>query len=177
MKKVILQLIIVILTSIGCSSRIEDKTTPSETTNILPSNYLNQEKDPYDINFDLDAEASKIIIEINPNSYSYYLSPSTPGDFKGLLRIIIPENEFISINGPISNSPEAVEEENPWGNQRMHVIRQKTTHTQHYELTTEADFSVQGIVQFVIEPKCTLEKIPVTFFRKNGKLSFVRNCP
>jgi len=167
---------------LGCAMNPEDKKNENTNKQAKTStDYLfdphHKTKDPYDINFDLDAKKKLLIIKIDLESGSYYLSPNTVGTFKGLLKIVLPENDFISIKGKLTDNPKALNEINPWGNERVNIIRQNTIHTQHYELKTEDDFSIQAIVEFVIEPKCTLEKIPVTIFRKDGQLSFVRSCP
>ena len=56
-------------------------------------------------------------------------------------------------------------------------IRANTYYKQQLEITTTADFAVGGFIQFTIEPRCTLEKIPVIIKRKNGVLKFeIDNC-
>lgn len=168
--------------TLGCSvnpleNEVAKANNQKKTTSALIVDANNKTKDPYDINFELDVKKKLLIIKIDLESGSYYLSPNTVGSFKGLLKIVLPENNFISIKGNLTDNPKAINEINPWGNERMNVIRQNTVHTQRYELKTKGDFNVQAMVEFVIEPKCTLEKIPVTIFRKDGQLGFVRNCP
>ena len=177
-----LLLLMGILLSIGCSTNLNEKldenckTGSKETASSCSENDV-KTKAPYDINFDVNSAESLLKIKIDLEDGSYYVSPNTVGDFKGLLKIVLPENDFISIKGLLTDNPQPIEEEDPWGNGKVNVIRQNTEHTQAYELKTDGDFSVKATVQFVIEPKCTLEKIPVTIFRKDGKLNFVRNCP
>ncbi len=171
-----------LLATISCT--VNEKEQAAEQVEIN-SNLTTQkicesslkEKDPYDINFDVDQESRQLLIQIDLDSGSYYLSPNTPGTFKGLLKVNFSENKFITINEKIHVNPVPVREENEWGEGLVDIIRQSTVHSLGYHLKTNEDFNIQGSVQFVIEPKCTLEKIPVTIYRKDGKLNFVRNCP
>ncbi len=172
-----------ILATIGCTMNETEKSVESieinkDLTTYQVAESVLKEHDPYDINFDLDVESQLLRIKIDLlDSGAYYLSPNTPGSFKGLLKVIFPQNDFIKIKETIKVSPEPSHEENEWGEGPVDIIRQNTTHTIGYDLKSTEDFTIKGTVQFVIEPKCTLEKIPVTLFRKDGKLSFVRNCP
>ena len=113
--------------------------------------------------------------KIDLDEGSYYIAPNSPGTFKGLLKINFPANDFFELASTFVSVPEPIEEENQWGEGLVEIIRETTVHSMRYKLKSIGDFQIQGTVQFVIEPKCTLEKIPVTIFSKDGQLSFVRN--
>lgn len=172
-----------LLVTIGCTSTQVDEQkanieiNPDLTTHKIAESIL-AEKDPYDINFDIDSKSNSLLIKIDLlEDDAYYVAPNTPGSFLGLLKIDIPSNDFIDLNSKFNTTPEPNHEENQFGEGPVDIVRQNSVHSMGFRLKSDADFILKGTVQFVIEPKCTLEKIPVTIFRKDGKLSFVRNCP
>lgn len=132
--------------------------------------------DPYQITFDVDNKANELLINIDLKEGSYYLAPNSAETFKGLLRVDIPTNEHIELVGKFSSKPKPTIEENQWGEGTINVIRKNTRHSLGYRLKSNDDFNIKGTVQFVIEPKCTMEIIPVTISNKAGKLSLLRNC-
>ncbi len=174
-----------LMASIGCTtSSGEHQEVQEKQIEINPdlSTYqiakgINKDKDPYDINFDANNESKELTIKIDLDEGSYYVAPTTPGSFKGLLKIDFPTNEFFELGSDFVSNPKPVEEENEWGEGPVEIIRETTVHSLGYKLKSEGDFNIKGTVQFVIEPKCTLEKIPVTIYSKDGQISFVRNCP
>ncbi|MCH2232130.1 MAG: hypothetical protein MK105_17465 [Crocinitomicaceae bacterium] len=173
-------LLTAILISIGCSDKIDDKLKEQIEINPDLHKYqntdgINQSKDPYTINFDANNQTKELTIKIDLDEGSYYIAPNSPGTFKGLLKINFPANDFFELASTFVSAPEPIEEENQWGEGLVEIIRETTVHSMRYKLKSTGDFQIQGTVQFVIEPKCTLEKIPVTIFSKDGQLSFVRN--
>jgi hypothetical protein len=133
-------------------------------------------KDPYQITFDVDNKTNELLIKIDLEEGSYYLGPNSAETFKGLLKVDIPTNEHIELVGKFSSKPKPTLEENQWGEGTINVIRKNTRHSLGYTLKSDADFNIKGTVQFVIEPKCTMEIIPVTISNKSGRLSLLRNC-
>lgn len=171
-----------LLVAIGCTSTQADEKkenieiNPELTTHKIAEPFL-AEKDPYDINFDIDTKSKSLLIKIDLEEGSYYIAPNSPGSFSGILKFNLPSNDFIELESKFKATPKPIREENQFGDGLVDIIRQYTVHSLGYHLKTDKDFNIKASVQFVIEPKCTLETIPVTIFSKDGKLSFVRNCP
>lgn len=171
-----------ILISIGCSTNQSKESEKAieikpELTTYQIADAFDKDQDPYDINFDANNETNELTVKIELDEGSYYIAPTSPGTFKGLLKIDFPANEYFELASGFVSVPKPIEEPNQWGEGPVEIIRETTIHSLGYKLKSEGDFNIKGTVQFVIEPKCTLEKIPVTIYRKDGKISFVRNCP
>lgn len=50
-------------------------------------------------------------------------------------------------------------------------VRQNTHYKQSLKVLSNENFEVYGYIQFTIEPRCTLEKIPFILSYVDGKLS------
>ena len=172
-----------LLVTIGCTStQVDEQKETIETNQNLTTHKIAEpiiaENDPYDINFEIDKKSKSLLIKIDlVEDGAYYIAPNSPGSFLGLLKLNLPSNDFIELDSKFKATPKPIREKNQFGEGLVDIIRQNTTHSLGYRLKTDQDFTLKGTVQFVIEPKCTLEKIPVTIFKKDGKLSFVKNCP
>ncbi len=65
----------------------------------------------------------------------------------------------------------------PFTNGTVNWVRVNTNYKQQLEVATQVDFQVFGYIQFTIEPRCSLEKIPFIIKKENGKLKFeLDNC-
>lgn len=49
-------------------------------------------------------------------------------------------------------------------------MRENTTYKQALKVNSETDFKVSGLIQFTIEPRCSLEKIGY----KSGSISVIK---
>lgn len=68
--------------------------------------------------------------------------------------------------GGLIETPPSVEEydPHPFVNGYVNWVRENTSYQQQIKRLSDGTFVVKGFVQFTIEPRCTLEKIP--FFIK-----------
>ena len=73
----------------------------------------------------------------------------------------------------IIETPQAVDSYDKFGNQFVKWVKVNTTYLQQLNIKTKENFEVFGRVQFVIEPRCTLEQIPFAISYKDGKFQFI----
>lgn len=154
--------------------------TQIDTTTIAQSlgdNYGPFIGDPYDISFGvklIDTTTYELSIAMNLNGQSYFVSPNSTRNFKGKFQFVMASNESYINLGPLVETPETKEEidPHPFVDGPVNWVRQNTMYKQQIQLKTAKDFEVRGHVQFVIEPRCTLEKIPVILKQENGVLKF-----
>lgn len=135
----------------------------------LPSN-------AYELKLDiqqLDNITYDLEIQILLNHNSYFVSPNAKGDFKGKFTFFVNATNSFILKNRLVETPLSKEDSNGL----THFVHINTTYNQKLEITTKEDFVVGGFIQFTIEPRCTLEKIPVIIKRKNGVLKFeIDNC-
>jgi hypothetical protein len=69
--------------------------------------------------------------------------------------------------------PRSVEviDNHPFVNGPINWVHEKTTYKYPLIVNSNEDFTVGGKIIFVIEPKCTLEEIPLFFKQKEGVLT------
>lgn len=84
------------------------------------------------------------------------------------LILLIPKK--IIANEAIIETPLSKGELNNHGS-LVNWVRQSTNYKQTLKVLSNDDFEVSGFIQFTIEPRCTLEKIPFILSNTNGKLS------
>ena len=99
---------------------------------------------------------------------AYFVSPNEPKIFSGKFTIVITEPQKISTTGTIAELPLSTVDKNEGF---VHLVRKNTTYKQTLKVLSEEDFEASGYIQFTIEPRCTLEKIPFVLSFVNGKLS------
>ena len=109
-------------------------------------------------------------IQMNLKNGSYFISPNEESDFTGKFIINITNSEKIIANEAIIETPLSKGELNNHGS-LVNWVRQSTNYKQTLKVLTNDDFEVSGYIQFTIEPRCTLEKIPFILSNTNGKLS------
>jgi len=109
-------------------------------------------------------------IQMNLKNGSYFISPNEESDFTGKFIINITNPEKIIANEAIIETPLSKGELNNHGS-LVNWVRQSTNYKQTLKVLTNDDFEVSGYLQFTIEPRCTLEKIPFILSNTNGKLS------
>lgn len=101
---------------------------------------------------------------------SYFVSPNARGYFSGKFTLAVTGSGKLTTQGAIHETPSS-EEENDKREGLVHFVRRNTHYTQTIKVLTDENFEVSGHLQFTIEPRCTLEKIPFILTYANGKLS------
>ena len=112
----------------------------------------------------------KFLIGLKKNSY--FVSPTQHGSFTGKFTIVLTEPQHLQTNGAIIETPLSKVDENQGF---VKWVRQNTHYKQSLKVLTNENFEVYGYIQFTIEPRCSLEKIPFILSYVDGKLSVKRD--
>lgn len=112
-------------------------------------------------------------IQMNLKNGSFFVSPTAKGNFSGKFTIVLPETDQLQLSGIILETPLSKEEfdPHPFVNGPVNWVRENTNYKQTIKVSSKKDFEVMGYLQFTIEPRCTLEKVPFILSYVNGKLS------
>ena len=100
---------------------------------------------------------------------AYFVSPNAKKDFSGKFTIVLSNPEKIVSKGAINEAPRSKEELDK-GEGLVNFVRNNTNYKQTLKVLSSENFEVMGHIQFTIEPRCTLEKIPFILTYENGKL-------
>lgn len=112
----------------------------------------------------------RLSVQMNLKNGSYFISPNEKGDFTGKFIINITDPEKILVDEAIIETPLSKGELNNHGS-LVNWVRENTNYKKTLKVLSNDDFEVSGYIQFTIEPRCTLEKIPFILSNTNGKLS------
>lgn len=119
----------------------------------------------------IDKQSNKehvLSIQMKVKQHGYFISPTEPGSFTGKFTIVLTEPQHLKTNGAIIETPLSKVDENEG---YVKWVRQNTHYKQSLKVLTKENFEVSGHIQFTIEPRCTLEKIPFILSYVDGKLS------
>lgn len=106
-------------------------------------------------------------VQMNLKKNAYYVSPTEHRHFSGKFAIVFTEPQNVISHGIILESPlSKVDEKEGF----VHLVRRNTNYKQTLKVLSTENFEVMGHIQFTIEPRCTLEKIPFVLFFEYGKL-------
>ncbi|RBA28193.1 hypothetical protein DPN68_08550 [Flavobacterium tibetense] len=122
-------------------------------------------------------ETYQMDIQMHLKKGAYFVSPNAKGNFSGRFTLVLTENDKLQRSGAIIETPLSVEEfdNHPFVNSPINTIRVTTNYKQSFAVLSKKDFEVTGYLQFTIEPRCTLEKVPFVLSYTNGKLSVRMN--
>lgn len=109
-------------------------------------------------------------IQMNLKQEAYFVSPISKRDFSGKFTLVLSDADKISTAGTIIETPLSKEEVHK-GEGLVNFVRRNTHYKQTLKVLSNENFEVIGHIQFTIEPRCTMEKIPFTLSYENGKLS------
>ncbi len=183
MKNVLL--ILCLLFIISCKKEIPnpeiliaDTETPYKNTQSLLNYFDNQKinsSEPYKLKLGLHKfkkNTYDLSISMELNNGAHFVSPNAKRDFKGKFMISIDETTNFNQIGKLIETPISVEEydDHPFVNGTVNWVRKNTVYHQKLKRTNKEDFQVKGYIQFTIEPRCTLEKIPFIIKYVNGKM-------
>ena len=131
--------------------------------------------DPYDLKMEINTlENDMFDFEVSMLLYNgaHYISPNAVRDFSGKFTIHIEDNPQLEIVSELIETPHSIEEidPHPYTNGTVNLVRQDTKYNQTLKPTVDSDFDVMGYIQFTIEPRCTLEKIPIIIKHRDGDL-------
>lgn len=131
---------------------------------------------PYDVEFKVEQTADgQFVMVTNMKLFggSFYVSPHSTTDFKGKFRIEVAPNDDLSIGNDFVETPRSEEVIDPhqFIDGPVNWVKEDTKYEYPLKVSSKEDFNIGGKIIFVIEPKCTLENIPLMFKYKSGVLT------
>jgi len=131
---------------------------------------------PYDVDFTVEKTADGqfiLVTSMKLHGGSFYVSPHSTRDFKGKFRIEVAPNEDLSIKDDFIETPRSEEVIDPhqFIDGPVNWVQEDTKYEYSLKVTSKEDFDIGGKIIFVIEPKCTLEEIPLMFKYRSGVLT------
>ena len=128
---------------------------------------------PYAIKFKVNklAGANEFELEIRMelDSFAYFVSPVSKENYKGFFNLEIEDRGLVKLGNEMVENPKSIESIDEFSHEPVNFVTQNTTYTQKFTVNSKHDFEVNGIVKFVIEPKCTMEEIPFLIMYRDGK--------
>ena len=183
MNKLIISMLLIL--TVSCTSKKQESIkSPIAKLKVHGPIHLDEHASMYstftDNDYELQFELSplginsyNLIIDMQLKNGSYYVSPkSTKGNFKGIFSILIEENDKIEIIDKLIETPPSVEkfDPHPHVNGYVNWVKENTVYTQKITLKSDESFTINGVIQFTIEPRCTLEKVPFFIKYHNGQI-------
>lgn len=180
MNKFIICLLLIICISCNKDNNQALETIKKEKNIALADNFRDHSptpsnESPYEIKLQIDKlnkDAYNLVVNMLLEKGAYYVSPHAKRDFKGKFKIFIAPNDKLFVDSFLIETPQSVEEydSHPFVNGLVNWVRISTTYKQQLNVMSEDDFNVSGFIQFTIEPRCTLEKIPFIIVHNKGEL-------
>ena len=132
--------------------------------------------EPYELKVQmskLENDAYDFRVLMNLQDDSYYVSPNSKRDFKGKFTIVMEETTAIETVSDLIETPLSIEEidKHPFVNGTVNWVRVNTNYKLKLQRKVTTDFKVSGFIQFTIEPRCSLEKIPFVITNKAGEMT------
>ena len=131
---------------------------------------------PYELAYSLEktrGDQYSMITTMKLFGGSFYVSPYSTGDFTGKFTIEIAPNENLKIGSDFEEIPRSKEVIDPhqFVNGPVNWVNEDTRYEHRLTINSKEDFEIGGKIIFTIEPKCTLEEIPVLFKYRSGVLT------
>lgn len=155
---------------------------PKSEVSTQPVYGPNLPSEPYELILDSHKLSNGIYdLEIQMLLYNnaYYASPNAKGDLSGKFSFFVNNNDFFILKNNLIETPLSNKKYHSSTNDKglTSWVGVNTSYKQRIQITTTEDFEVRGYIRFTIEPRCTLEKIPVFIQYKKGVLKFeIDNC-
>jgi len=131
---------------------------------------------PYDLAFEVEKTGEDqytLITTIKLFGGSFYISPHSTGDFKGKFTIEIAANDKLKMGDDFLEIPRSKEviDMHPFVDGPVNWVNADTRYKHRFTVISQEDFDIGGKIFFTIEPKCTLEEIPLMFKYRSGVLT------
>jgi hypothetical protein len=131
---------------------------------------------PYELQLNMKkikADVYDFELSMDLHNGSYYVSPNAKRDFKGKFTLFMDDTNKLELVSELLETPGSVEEydPHPFVNGNVNWVRVDTKYNQKIQRISKEDFKVSGWVQFTIEPRCTLEKIPFSILYSEGEMT------
>ena len=130
---------------------------------------------PYEVSLQMarvESNQYELIVGMQLFNGAYFVSPNSKRDFKGKFSLRLRDSKAIEPLYKLEERPLSIEvyDPHPFVDGPVNWVRANTTYIQRLVRHTEANFEVLGEIQFTIEPRCTLEKIPIIILYKDGEM-------
>jgi len=99
-----------------------------------------------------------------------YMMPIVNNTMTGIFKVNFLDSPVINSNYNLIEKACPVVMNYVWSNPPHKVIIGKVEYVQKFSIRTQTDFASKGVIQFVIEPRCTLEKISFTLTYTAGEM-------
>ena len=152
----------------------KEVTKTIKKTNVNNKVYTVNHKD-YTLKMKIERKNKEqyfLVIDINLYNGSSFVSPFEEKDFSGKFFMDLGSDKNLSFNGSIIETPKASIIYDTFNNTEVKLAKEKARYTQLLKIHSKDSFEVMGRIQFVIEPRCTLEEIPFKLSYKEGVFSF-----
>lgn len=149
------------------------------TTTQTSLNYFDSKKrkntEPYKLKLaskKLQNNEYDLSISMELFNNAHFISPNAKRKFKGKFKVVFNTTDKFSLLDKLIETPLSVEEydEHPFTNGTVNWVRKNTSYRQKIKLNSTKNFQVKGYIQFTIEPRCTLEKIPFIIKHENSEM-------
>ena len=117
----------------------------------------------------VSATEFKLVTIIRIDSLSYMM-PISNTTMSGIFKTSINDSIFLNSTYKLIELGCPVVTNFAWSNAPQKVIKGYVEYDQKFSLISTTDFMTSGVIQFVIEPRCTLEKILFTISHLNGEM-------
>ncbi|MEM6720307.1 MAG: hypothetical protein AAF611_13360 [Bacteroidota bacterium] len=131
-------------------------------------------KDPYAVKFQVEQVKGNLynfIITMELAPKAHYVSPHSKGDYTGRFYIRMEKNSTLETTGKLLEHPAPEETIDRWSGNPISFVRENTTYQQQFRITNTNDFTIDGEIGFVIEPRCTREHVKFSIVKRNGIIS------
>ena len=155
----------------SCKSEIPQPKEPLLAMNTFHdmlidySNHPDHEKlyDTYVELQQLGDDTYEFIIHMDLHNGGFYVSPNAKRDFSGKFTLDFANFEHFEPISALDERPLSKEiyDPHPFVDGYVNWVNKDTKYHLKLKRTSDEEFHVGGYIQFTIEPKCTLEKIPI----------------
>lgn len=160
------------ITSLSCSNG-QDVTTDV----TMPATHVDTSIEPYTLELSIEkinASDFKLVTLIKMDSLAYMV-PISNTTMSGIFKMNIVHTSQLNTNYILVEHACPVVTNYVWSNSPQKVIKGYVEYEQKVSVISTKDFVTSGFIQFVIEPRCTLEKIPFTISYVNGEMKVEQN--
>ena len=172
MKKILSIVSLMILVACGEKSKIDhSKDTPVQTVQE------EIKKGSFELSFDMEQTAAneyEILAYLSLHDGAYVISPHSADKTYLQFDIKLAENKHFNTSGNLIEIPTSKEEMDPILKEPVRFVRSKTVYKQKLVLTSNADFTATGAVEFLLEPNCVPYDITFDFSSKNGEMHIAK---
>ncbi|PKV53117.1 hypothetical protein ATE84_5252 [Aquimarina sp. MAR_2010_214] len=169
-------IVFIVLLSTGCAKNnpVGTVTTKATQTDTAKTTTVNKMDDPYALALKIDTtdkNEHSLIVSIDLYDKAFFVSPHSNGNFLGRFALSLDETKSLVMKDSIIEFPKSLESYDPFSDRWVNFVKRNTTYTQKLTIDSQKDFEVFGLIKFVIEPRCTMEKVKFVISQRSGVLS------